>query len=123
MAQAKRARGTSNILAISTNAKRAKNAKDHINGVSNKRRFIVFLMCFCLLVLITAVAMGGSLSKLKSLDNQKELLHEEKENLTLTSERLAEEVDHINTREFVEYMARKLLGWVKPTDTKYIIDE
>ena len=121
MAQAKRARSTSGGMKISSGGKRAITAKDHYNSISNKRRFIVFLSCFALIVLITGIAMAGSFRKLNELNDQKSALLEQKEDLEITSERLTQEVEYTNTKEFVEYMARKLLGWINPDDKKYII--
>jgi|GEM_PF-4017707 len=123
MAQAKRARDASNAIKISSGGKRAKNVKDHYNAISNKRRFIVFLSCFALVVLITGVAMASSFKQLDELNDQKSLLIDQKESLEMTGERLNEEVAYTNTKEFVEYMARKLLGWINPTDKKYVIVE
>jgi len=123
MQQGKRARNSSKVVNISTGGKRAKNMNDHYKAISNKRRFIVFLACFALIVIVTVVAMGNSIGKLNDLNDQKEVLAEQKEDLEMTSERLQEEVEFTSTKEFIEYMARKLLGWINPSDTKYIITE
>ncbi|MEX1377072.1 MAG: septum formation initiator family protein [Eubacteriales bacterium] len=121
MAQAKRARSSPSGIKVSSGGKRARKAKDHYNSISNKRRFIVFLSCFAFVVLITGIAMAGSLKNLNELNDQKAALLEQKEDLEITSERLSQEVEYTNTKEFVEYMARKLLGWINPNDKKYII--
>ena len=121
MSQAKRGRNSSKAVNISSNGKRAKNAKDHYQAISNKRRFFVFLSCFVIIVIITSVAMINSMKTLNELNDQKSLLHEQKEDLQMTSERLREEAEFTSTKEFIEYMARKLLGWINPTDKKYII--
>lgn len=121
MAQARRARDNSNGFAISQGGKRAKNVTDHYNGISNKRRFIAFLVCFALVVLFTGLAMVNSFSKLSTLNDKKAQLQDQKEDLLLTQDKLTDEVEYTNTKEFVEYMARKLLGWINPSDKKYII--
>ena len=123
MAQARRGKGSSGGLNISSGGKRAKNAKDHYQAISNKRRFLVFLGCFAIIVIVTIAALVNSFSNLNDLNQQKALLEEQKQNLELTQERLAEEVEYTNTKEFIEYMARKLLGWINPTDKKYVIIE
>ncbi len=123
MAQAKRGKTSSNVLNVSSGGKRAKKVKDHYQAISNKRRFIVFLVCFGIIVLITGIAMVSSLSKLGELNGQKSQLEEQKEDLQMTGERLSEEVAYTNTKEFVVYMARKLLGWIYPSDKKYIITD
>lgn len=123
MQQAKRARNSSKVVNISSGGKRAKSMNDHYQAISNKRRFIVFLSCFALIVIITGIALGNSIKKLNDLNDQKELLVEQKEDLEMTSERLQEEVEFTSTKEFIEYMARKLLGWINPSDTKYIITD
>ena len=121
MAQAKRGRNSSKVLAVSSGGRRAKNAKDHYKSISNKRRFIMFLLCFALIVVITGVAMANSLKSLNDLNEQRSVLRDQKEDLQMTSERLGEEVEFTNTKEFIEYMARKLLGWINPTDKKYVV--
>ncbi len=121
MTQAKRGRNSSKVINISSSGKRAKNAKDHYHAISNKRRFIVFLVCFAIIVLITSIAFINSLNKLGELSDQKNTLQEQKEDLEMTGERLREEVEFTSTKEFIEYMARKLLGWINPSDKKYVI--
>ena len=123
MQQGKRARNSSKVVNISSGGKRAKSMNDHYQAISNKRRFIIFLSCFAIIVIITAFAMGNSIKKLNDLNEQKDVLIDQKEDLEMTGERLQEEVEFTSTKEFVEYMARKLLGWINPSDTKYIITE
>jgi len=72
-------------------------------------------------VLITGIGLANSLRTLGELSDQKAVLMDQKEDLEITSERLQEEAEYTTTREFVEYMARKLLGWINPNDKKYVI--
>ena len=121
MTQAKRGRSSSKVINISSSGKRAKNAKDYYHAISNKRRFIVFLVFFAIIVIITSAAFINSLKTLNELGDQKTALQDQKESLEMTGERLREEVEFTSTKEFIEYMARKLLGWINPTDKKYVI--
>ncbi len=121
MTQAKRGKNSSKVINISTGGKRAKSARDHYHAISNKRRFIVFLVFFAIVVIITSIMFISSLRTLSELSDQKALLEDQKEDLEITGERLREEVEFTNTREFIEYMARKLLGWINPDDKKYVI--
>ncbi|MBN2878640.1 MAG: hypothetical protein JXN65_03325 [Clostridia bacterium] len=119
--QGRRIRESEKIINVSPSGKRAKNVKDHFSSIPNKRRFIVFLVCFGIIVLITGIGFASSLKTLGELSDQKSLLMDQKEDLEMTSEMLKEEAEFTTTREFVEYMARKLLGWINPNDKKYVI--
>jgi len=117
----RRVRDSEKIINVSPSGKRAKKVKDHFSSIPNKGRFIVFLVCFGIIVLITGIGFASSLKTLGELNDQKSLLMDQKEDLEITSEMLKEEAEFTTTREFVEYMARKLLGWINPNDKKYVI--
>lgn len=62
----------------------------------------------------------GQYKQYKALLAEKEELVQELKEVEGENEKLQGDVNFSNTQEFIEYMARQLLGWVKPGEVKYV---
>jgi cell division protein FtsB len=57
------------------------------------------------------------------LQEQKEILAGQLGEIQEENEKLKEEISFSNTPDFIERMARTILGWVKPGEIKYVVGE
>jgi cell division protein FtsB len=63
------------------------------------------------------------LNQLTYLQEQKEILAGQLGEIQEENEKLKEEISFSNTPDFIERMARTILGWVKPGEIKYVVGE
>lgn len=80
------------------------------------------------LIIVCLIAYGGFLffrcwNQLTSLQGQKDALADELGELQDENDQLKREIDFSKTPDFIERMAREILGWVKPGEIKFVEEE
>jgi len=91
-----------------------------ISGQKMRRRVTTLIVVF--FVIVVAAGFAASLSQLHRLQEEYDQLLEEQQLAEMEVAQLREKYAYSQTDSFIRRMARELLGWVEPGDTK-IVDE
>ncbi len=90
------------------------------SGKRTRRRIVFFVILGIVLALL--IAFGTSLAQLSRLRAEYRELQKQDEAADLEISLLEEELEYSKTDNFIRRMARELLGWVEPGDTKIVDD-
>lgn len=95
-------------------------AKSSTSGKMMRRRVTFFIMLAVVLAL--GIAFFTSLAQLSRLRAEYRALQEQDAQADVEISLLEEELEYSKTENFIRRMARELLGWVEPGDTKIVDD-
>ncbi len=81
---------------------------------------IIMTVVFLIIMLLIGLKFYASYKKMDSLENEIETLTEKIEKTEAENEQLKDELDNLNDLEYIEKIARKKLGLVKPGEVLLI---
>ena len=93
-------------------------AKSSVSAGQRRRRAIFFIVLAVVVAL--GIAFGTSLAQLARLRAEYRDLQEQDKQADLEISILEQELEYAQTDNFIRRMARELLGWVEPGDTKIV---
>ena len=96
---------------------KGKPAKWRISKKHRRRNFCA------LILLITAAVVAFSALNVISVNKQLEEAEREKQNLIAEKERLLDELEKVDSEEYIEQQARTMLKMIKPGEIYYVVPD
>ena len=88
----------------------------------NRNRRIVLALAFIIIIGFLALV-GNNIINLTKLNQEKAIKEEELQKLKNQQEALSQELEQVNTDEYIEQQARSDLHMIRPGETLYIFED